>query len=95
MLDSRDNPFMKVIGPLMLWTEQLAFAIEAWRRVSGSRPRADGSSAVGEIEALIALAAYTWEHPADVFPEFAAEGACFEGETMAHPLLLGRERRPQ
>jgi hypothetical protein len=86
MLDSRDNPFMKVVGPLMLWTEQLAFAIEAWRRVSGTALRR-WLAAVGEIEALCCLAAYAFEHPADVFPESASHGACFEGDEMAHPLL--------
>jgi hypothetical protein len=86
MLDSRDNPFMKVVGPLMLWTEQLAFAIEAWRRVSGQALRR-WLAAVGEIEALCCLAAYAWEHPADVFPEFVSGVACFDGEEMAHPLL--------
>jgi hypothetical protein len=86
MLDSRDNPAMKVLGPLMLWTEQLAFAIEAWRRVSGPA-LGRWLAAVGEIEALCALAAYAYEHPADVFPEFASEGACFDGEALAHPLL--------
>jgi hypothetical protein len=85
MLDSRDNPFMKAVGPLMLWTEQLAFAIEAWRRVSGP---AVGRwlDAAGEIEALCSLAAYAYEHPAHVFPEFAA-AACFDGDLLAHPLL--------
>jgi DNA mismatch repair ATPase MutS len=86
MLDSRDNPFMKAVGPLMLWTEQLAFAIEAWRKVSGPALRR-WLAAVGEVEALCCLAAYAWEHPADVFPEFVSGAACFEGEEMAHPLL--------
>jgi hypothetical protein len=86
MLDSRDNPFMKVVGPLMLWTEQLAFAIEAWRRVSGPALRR-WLAAVGEIEALCCLAAYAFEHPGDVFPEFEFGAACFDGEEMAHPLL--------
>ena len=86
MLDSRDNPFMKALGPLMLWTEQLAFAIAAWRRVSGPALRR-WLAAVGEIEALCALAAYAFEHPADVFPEFVSGTACFEGDEMAHPLL--------
>jgi MutS-like protein len=86
MLDSRDNPFMKAVGPLMLWTEQLAFAIEAWRRISGPALRR-WLAAVGEIEALCCLAAYAFEHPADVFPEFETGAACFDGEEMAHPLL--------
>src|SRR5579862_119701 len=86
MLDSRDNPFMKVAGPLMLWTEQLAFAIEAWRRLSGPE-LGRWLAAVGEMEALCALAAYSWEHPVDVFPEFATEADCFDGEDLAHPLI--------
>jgi DNA mismatch repair ATPase MutS len=86
MLDSRDNPFMKAVGPLMLWTEQLAFAIEAWRRLSGRALRR-WLDAVGEMEALCALAAYAYEHPADVFPEFESGAACFDGEELAHPLL--------
>src|SRR5579871_5586439 len=86
MLDSRDNPFMKAVGPLMLWTEQLAFAIEGWRRVSGPALRG-WLAAIGEIEALCSLAAYAWEHPAAVFPDLTDGPACFEGEEMAHPLL--------
>jgi len=89
MLDSRDNPFMKVVGPLMLWSEQLAFAIEAWRKVSGPALRRWLAS-VGEMEALCALAAYAFEHPADVFPEFVSDTACFDGDGMAHPLLAHR-----
>ncbi len=86
MLDSRDNPAMKVLGPLMLWTEQLAFALEAWRRVSGPALRR-WLAAAGEVEALCALAAYAWEHPADVFPEMVSGAPCFDGEDLAHPLL--------
>jgi hypothetical protein len=86
LLEERENPFMRALGPLMLWTQQLAFAIEAWRRVSGPALRR-WLAAVGEMEALCALAAYAYEHPADVFPEFVSAAACFEGEEMAHPLL--------
>jgi len=86
MLDSRENPFMRAVGPLMLWTEQLAFAIEAWRRVSGPALRRWLASA-GEMEALCSLAAHAYEHPADVFPEMSNVDACFDGESLAHPLL--------
>ena len=86
LLDSRDNVVMRIVGPLLLWTEQLAFAVEAWRRISGPALRR-WLGAVGEIEALCALAAYAWEHPADAYPEFASGAACFDGEELAHPLL--------
>jgi hypothetical protein len=86
LLDSRDNVAMRLLGPLMLWTEQLAFAIEAWRHTSGTALRR-WLDAVGEMEALCALAGYAWEHPADPFPEFEQGAACFDGEDLSHPLL--------
>jgi hypothetical protein len=86
LLDSRDNVVMRIVGPLLLWTQQLAFAVEAWRRISGPALRR-WLGAVGEIEALCALAAYAWERPADAYPEFASGAPCFDGEELAHPLL--------
>jgi hypothetical protein len=86
LLDSRDNLAMRILGPLLLWTEQLAFAIEAWRRTSGPALRR-WLAVVGEMEALCALAAYAYECPADPFPELAPGTACFDGEELAHPLL--------
>jgi hypothetical protein len=87
LLDSRDHLVMRVVGPLLLWTTQLALAIEAWRLRHGtSVPR--WLDAVGEMEALSSLAAYSYEHSADPFPEFTSEsGPFFHGEALAHPLL--------
>jgi hypothetical protein len=86
MLDSRENPIVRAIGPVILWTTQVGMAVEAWRAENG--PYVPGwLNAVSEIEALSALASYAWEHPADPFPEFAEDGAVFEGEEMGHPLL--------
>jgi DNA mismatch repair ATPase MutS len=45
---------------------------------------------VGEIEALISLATYSYEHPADPFPEFAESPdaqAQFDGVELGHPLI--------
>ena len=86
LLDSRDNIVLRLLGPPLLWTTQIAFAIERWRAVSG--PRVAGwLAAVGELEALCALAGYAYEHPEDPFPEFREGPACFEGEGLGHPLL--------
>jgi hypothetical protein len=71
-------------GPL-LWTVQTAMAIEAWRSENG-RFVGGWLNAVSEIEALSALANYSWEHPEDPFPKFAAD-ARFDGEDLGHPLL--------
>ena len=86
LLDSRLNMVFVLIGPLLLWTTQMAFAIEAWRRRCGP---AVGRwlYAVGELEALCALAGYAYEHPADPFPEIMENGTGFDGDDMRHPLL--------
>jgi len=86
LLDSRDNVAMRIIGPPLLYTTQLAFAAEAWRRRSGVRVRT-WLEAVGEMEALCSLAGYAYEHPEDPFPEFTSAAACFDGEALSHPLL--------
>lgn len=86
LLDSRDHVLMRAIGPLVMWTTQLTLAIETWRARHGvSVPR--WLDAVGEIEALCSLAAYSFEHPGDPFPELQADGPCYHGEALAHPLL--------
>ena len=86
LLDSRDHAVMKLVGPLLLWTTQLAMAIESWRAVSGAGI-GGWVAAVGEMEALSSLACYAYEHPDDPFPNIAPAGAVFEGKAMAHPLL--------
>jgi hypothetical protein len=88
MLDSRDNPFVRAFGPLLLWTTQLGMAIEGWRSENG--PQVAGwLDAVSEIEALSSLANYAWEHPGDPFPQFADGDSApvFDGEELGHPLL--------
>jgi hypothetical protein len=88
LLDSRDHLLVRIIGPPLLWTTQLAFAIEAWRKRSGPAVRR-WIAAVGEIGALSSLAGYAYEHPDDPFPEFCEEGPCFESEGLGHPLIAG------
>lgn len=85
-LESRRHRLIELIDPAALWSIQFAFAIEAWRARSGPEVR-QWLAVVGESEALLALANYAYEHPADVFPEFTAESPWFEAEAFAHPLL--------
>ena len=87
LLDSRENWLMRLVGPPLLYGTQVAFAIEAWRAGSGRYVRA-WMNAVGEFEALGALAGYAYEHPHDRFPEISTDGeACFDAEGLGHPLL--------
>lgn len=86
LLDARRNQLFAPIGWLLLWTTQLALAIERWRRDCGPAiPR--WLATVGELEALCALAGFAYEHPGDPFPELASGPARFEGDALAHPLL--------
>ena len=73
----------------LLYTVQVAFAAEAWRRRWGARMRTWVDIA-GEMEALISLATYSFEHPQDVFPEFddsGNSGAYFDAQELGHPLV--------
>lgn len=88
LIDSRDNFFVKLLEPVVLWTPQLTFVVEAWRANSGAYvPR--WVAATGQIEALASLAGYAFEHPEDPLPEFAASEAVFDAVGLAHPLLVG------
>ncbi|HKI16828.1 MAG TPA: DNA mismatch repair protein MutS, partial [Isosphaeraceae bacterium] len=90
VLDWKRNQLFLPLALLWLWTIQLALRIDAWRSRSG-RAITGWLAAVGEFEALCALAAYAAENPADPFPDLAPGPACFEAESLGHPLILHRE----
>ena len=85
-LDWAHNQFFLPIAAVLLWREQLALRIEDWRREHGRHVGAWLAS-VAELEVLCALAGYAFDHPSDPFPELASEGAAFEAEGIAHPLM--------
>jgi hypothetical protein len=86
LVDSEKNLLFGPIAFLLLWSTQLAFAIEAWRAERGP---AVGRwlAAVSEIEALSALAGHAYEQPADSFPEIVDESPLFDAEDLGHPLI--------
>jgi hypothetical protein len=88
---ARHSLFLRPLDMVTFWSAQLVFAAESWQQEFGPAIRG-WLKAVGELEALTALAGYAYEHPADVFPEFAVpheagNAAVFDAEGMAHPLL--------
>jgi hypothetical protein len=86
LLDARRNQFFAPIGALLLFTTQIALAIEAWRAACG--PLLDRwVEAVADLEALSSLATQAFEHPGDPFPEIVEDGPRFEAEGLGHPLL--------
>ena len=86
LIDSRGNFFVRVIDAPLMYSIQVAFAAERWRSAHGRAVRR-WAAVVGEIEALISLAAYSYEHPDDPFPELADGKTLFEAEGLGHPLL--------
>ncbi|HVR37454.1 MAG TPA: DNA mismatch repair protein MutS [Thermoanaerobaculia bacterium] len=93
LLDARRNQFFAPIGAILLWTTNLAFAIERWRVESG---RAIGAwiETVAEIEALGSLASLSFEHPDDfTMPDIIEEGRpLFDAGELGHPLIPGDRR---
>ncbi|HEY6939636.1 MAG TPA: mismatch repair protein [Terriglobales bacterium] len=83
---SRENMFLRVLDLGILYTVQVGFWAEAWRRRHGAAVRR-WLEATGQMEALLSLATYSYEHPADTFPDFAAGAAVFEAEKLGHPLI--------
>jgi hypothetical protein len=65
---------------------QMAVWLDRWHRSFGPA-LGRWLAALGEIEALCALAAYSFECPGDPFPEIADDGAVFEAAGLGHPLL--------
>jgi hypothetical protein len=85
-LNSRHSLFLRPLDLVTFWSTQLVFVAERWQQEFGPAIRG-WLRAVGELEALTALAGYAYEHPNDVFAEFDSAGPVFEAEAMAHPLL--------
>ena len=91
MLDWRRNAFFAPIAALVSWPLHLASAIESWRQEFGGKVLA-WLTAIAEYEVSSSLAAYSYEHPADPFPEFKdSDPAILEGRALGHPLVPERK----
>jgi hypothetical protein len=83
---SRNNVFVRIIDVPLMYSVQLALAAERWRKAHGHAVK-QWIAIVGEMEALISLATYSYEHPDDPFPSLTTESTSFEAEDLGHPLL--------
>jgi hypothetical protein len=86
LLNSKKNQFFAPFALVLMWDTQLSFAVEGWRKASGKAIQR-WLDAVAEFEALCALAGYSYENPADPFPELVEEGPRFEANELGHPLI--------
>jgi hypothetical protein len=85
-IESRRNPLLQLLDLPLLYSVHAALAAERWRRDHGHAVAA-WLWAIGELEALLSLSSYSYEHPDDPFPELSEGEASFEGLALGHPLL--------
>ncbi len=86
LINSRHNVMVRIIDAPLMYSVQVAFAAERWRAVHGKSVRT-WIAVIGEIEALLSLASYSFERPADPFPNLLEGAALFDGRKLGHPLL--------
>jgi hypothetical protein len=86
-LASSEHLLVRVIRPVLLWQEQIAMGIEAWRRENGKCIGA-WLNAVAEFEALSSLASIAFDRPHWTLPLLAETPTPhFEAEGLQHPLM--------
>jgi hypothetical protein len=93
LLDARRNQFFAPIAILLLWTPNVALAIERWRSIHGPRIL-DWIDVVAECEALSSLSSFAFEHPSFTMPTVVERGPLFDARDLGHPLIPGDRRVP-
>ena len=86
---ARDGYIVKLLELPLMYTLQVAYAADAWRLKHGAKMRA-WIDCVAEMEALLSLGGYSFEHPSDPFPEIVEEVGgqpVLHGENLGHPLI--------
>ena len=92
-VDGRESLLGKILEWPIVYTLQVAFAAEAWKRRHGNHLRR-WMTIAGEIEALVSLGTYAYEHPGDAFPEVVeekGEHAFFDATEIGHPLIAAAQ----
>jgi MutS-like protein len=76
---------------LLLWDFHVLWLLERWRRRAGGHARR-WLAALGEFEALAALAALRFDNPDWAFPVITAGETRFAARALGHPLLPAGRR---
>ncbi|MBE3071349.1 MAG: hypothetical protein IMZ67_00105 [Acidobacteria bacterium] len=87
LADLRHVPlFHFPIHAVTLWDFHVLWLLERWQTRAGRRMRA-WFTAVGEMEALSALAEISHDNPGWAFPRFDAAGRTLKARDLGHPFL--------
>lgn len=90
--DSRASMLHFIAAAGLLWDVHVAVSLERWRSGPGQHVE-EWFDALGELEALSALATLRHDEPTWAFPELRENPAGLEAEALGHPLLSGDVRR--
>ena len=85
-IEQRGNYVIRILDVPLLYSVQLALLVQRWRQAHGTQMR-PWLEALGELEALLSLSTYHYEHPADCFPSLSPTAPVFAAEGLGHPLL--------
>jgi hypothetical protein len=85
-VEARRNPILAPFLLLLMYPLQTALAAERWRSIHGAVVHS-WLEVLGEFEALLSLAQYSYEQSTDPFPEFLVGAPAFEAAGLGHPLI--------
>jgi hypothetical protein len=87
LAEARYSPMAHAVLQLFgLWDFHVLAGLEQWQRTSGAHAR-DWLAALGEAEALSALATLAHDNPDWVMPEMVDGAARIDARALGHPLL--------
>jgi hypothetical protein len=85
-VEARRNPILAPFMLLLMYPLLTALAAERWRGIHGAVIHS-WLEVLGEFEALLSLAQYSYEQVADPFPEFLDGAPAFKAAGLGHPLI--------
>jgi len=92
MADARHSTLLHVfLQLLLLWDFHMVWRLERWQRDAGHWVRG-WLAALGEIEALNALAGLSFDNPDWAFPAVAADESSVTARDLGHPLIAAEQR---
>ncbi|NPD44758.1 hypothetical protein [Lentimicrobium sp. S6] len=85
--DTRLNLFgWFILNFFSVWDVLQSIRLENWRQKYGTSV-GKWFAVLAEMETLVSLGTFNYNHPESIFPEIIEEGFVFEAEEAAHPLL--------
>jgi hypothetical protein len=86
MVESRGNMVYGALAPILLLDIHIAVRLDRWREANGPHV-SEWIAALGEVEALCALATLAHDNPDWCFPTWTEGPPVVEAQALGHPLL--------